>query len=657
MKFLIPGLFTMAIGIAFAQNDLTATQTPDSTETSNEASIQEPQPAAEPTQPAEPTPAQEADDEMAGLGAWLNNSEAQDKAFELMQEGKYVRRSLSIVPMMFWMGQGPDQIRRRHKPVLVAALRDSLMHMARFDINPVSLRGYGNLRNAWNRETAGRSSETKRRQALDRLVSEKLSPDLFGTLAQAMQERAQRNLTEDQMNSFMVDKAKESGITAAELNLALNSGYVVIPVATYLAYGINDKGGFEATIRGGLILYKVHVDKDRIWMEKRAELIRVGQEIVDKDGYSLMARAMLPSDERTLPTQEIIMYEAISKMLSSVMQDMRDMPEFRLLSQISWAEKSQFQAPFSPMEIKDVPMDKFFEQVEQVMDKEGSVKEEITGWGFVNKPYQFKYPVRKIDPNIPEYTWQGYMASGTPQAYANVREYSRVPVDVDFRGGVASMGVKGYITPDDSVDISTLCAFFQLQTMYGPIGGLSQSNIHVNATLRFASVDDTLESTPYALDAMYAYDVGLGFGKKFWLGRFVPSISLDALFGQVAITATDTYFNYYEMTIKDYYVGGRATLGLEYAISPNVRVGISGSGTFNANLGSWETSYGDDTTSYAQDFADGQDEATLQALNFEAGAYLMVNTWPLTKLVDKIKGSTAQGVGGVIHRANLRPLP
>lgn len=678
MKRILFLAFGLMVSAALAQGDLSSAQQPTPAPApAGDMTTTAPTPAA----PTEASPADQANAEMDGLGDWLDDAGAMERMLELMQQGKYVRKSLTVVPMLFWMGSGLDDVRRRHRPLVLASLRDSLKHMSRFDINPVSQRAMANFRSAWDAEWYNTSlknmfNPAKREATLARLIDEKLVPDLFGAMMGVMKERAEKNLTEDQVNSFMVDKAKESGVTATELNLVLNAGYVVIPVVEYLAYGIDSKGGYQATIRGGLYLYKVNVGKDKISLEKKASLIRVGQELVDKDGYSLLDRALL-GKLAAMPTSEIIMHKAIDNMMTAVMQDMRDMPEFRLLSQMTFAEKSTYQIPFGPGEIKDVGMDKFFEQVEQVQAKDGSIKDEVTGWGFVNKPINFKYPVKKTDSNTTEYIWQGYAAKGEIMSGVVTREYSRVPVDVDFRVGAGMLGIE---VPEDGMlglvvapkkagekfTISGVGLMAQFQTMYSPLLGVSGLGLHINATYKYVPIAEgelyapvfSPLGTNYQYTSMASYDAGIGVHKKWWFGQIVPMVGADIRFGRFGLFAEDSLGWYEDYGLVDYYIGARASAGVEYAFTPNVRAGINAAGLWNSNFGNWEIDgdLGDDEEDTG-DAIDADDPIKMSMIGFEAGAHIMVNAWPLRKAYDKVLTMTTSGGLGALRQGSLTPLP
>jgi hypothetical protein len=496
---------------------------------------------------------------------------------------------------------------------------------------------------------------------------------MFGNMMNVMKERAEKNLTEDQVNSFMVERAKESGVTATELNLVLNAGYVVVPVIEYVAYGMDSKGGYEATVRGGLYLYKVNVSKDKISLVQKAKLIRVGNEVTDKDGYSLIERATM-GELGLKPTSEIIMHLAINNLLTAVMQDMRDMPEFRLLSQMTFAEKSTYQIPFGPGEIKDVHLDKFFEQVEQVQDKDGNIKDEVTGWGFVNKPVNFKYPVKKLDSNVTEYIWEGYAAKGEIMSGVVTREYSRVPVDVDFRVGVGSLGIEipadgmsGWLVseekPNEKYTENAIGFMGQVKIMYAPIliSGLA---LNITNTLIYAPIDSgKIYSNAFGIrfdyTSMWSWDVGLGLTKKWWIGQFVPMVGADFRFGQLVMSAETDPNSMFNLTydLKDYYIGARATAGFEWAFTPNVRVGITGAGLWNSSFGAWELDgdAGDDEAGTVLDNV--EEPAKMGALGFEAGAHVMVNMWPLRKAYDKVMTMTTSGAMGAIRQGSLAPLP
>lgn len=672
MKRIFPIVLCLAASMAFAQGDLSSTPQPTPAPTNDMTTTE---PAAAPT---EPTPASQADAQMEGLGEWLDDASAMERMLELMQQGKYVRKSLTVVPMLFWMGQGLDEMRSRHRPLLVATMRDSLKHMSRFDINPVSPRAMANFRSAWDAEWFNTSlknmfNPAKREATLAKLIDEKLVPDLFGSMMNVIKERAEQNLTEDQVNSFMVEKAKESGVTATELNLVLNAGYVVIPVVEYLAYGRDAQGGYQATIRGGLYLYKVNVSKDKISLVKKAALVRVGQETTDKDGYSLLDRALL-GKLAAMPTSEIIMHKAIDNMMTAVMQDMRDMPEFRLLSQMTYAEKSTYQIPFGPGEIKDVGMDKFFEQVEQVQDKDGTIKDEITGWGFVNKPINFKYPVKKLDSNVTEYIWEGYAAKGDIMSGITTREYSRIPIDVDIRLGVGMLGIDvpddgmgGLVNspdkPGEKFSLTGVGLMAQLRTIYNPVFGVSGLGLRLNATYKYVSIADGELTSElfdgYHYTAMAAYDAGLGVQKKWWFGQVVPMVGADVTFGRFGLFAEDTTGIWSEYSLLDYYIGARLDAGVEYAFTPNVRVGITAAGLWNNNFGSWEYdgTPGDSEDGNSTTIDYPNDPVKMSPIGFEAGAHVMVNMWPIRKAVDKIMTMTTSGAMGAIRQGSLTPLP
>jgi len=660
--------FLLSLGllasVVFAQDgDMTSTEEDNS---------------ATPTEQTQLTPAQQADAEAAGLGEWLSNTDAQNKSLELMQQGKYVRKSLLIVPMLFWMGDGFDDIRTRHKPVIVQALRDSLMRMSRFDINPLSSHSYAGLRDAWNNTWFDHSvrnmfNPKKREEILSKLVEEHLTPDLLGAMSAAMKERAGKDLTNEQMNSFMVDKAKESGVTAAELNLVLNSGYIVVPVSRYLAYGIDDQGNYKATIHGGLILYKVQVDKDRAWLEKRKEIFRIGDAVISKK--DARDPSTFPFYLRNLPASEVVMYEAIDMMLNSAMQDMRDLKEFRLLSQMSSGDGSTYEIPFGPGEIKDVPMDKFFEHVEQVQAKDGSVKEEVTGWGFVKKPVNFKYPIRKPDTTITDYIWQGYAVTGDVMSGIVTREYSRLPVDVDFRAGIANIGVvvpadgmggvlqaydsTGLVDTVNTIEGIGAYAQIQVKTSLAPWTGISQLYLRLNSSVKICTLDSNLliltnplTYSNYPVDNFMQWNAGLGVEKKWWLSRFVPTAGFDLFYGQTYINGSS---GVYSASLKDDIIGAKATADLEFAFTPNFRVGLTGAGLFTLNLQDWSYS-GDESGKVSDVISSTAEIATVAPLSFEVGAYLTFNAWPLQKLYDAVASKGTTGLAGAINKGKLTPI-
>ena len=618
----------------------------------------------------ENSPAEIIDDAVDGLSDWVSDESADEKLLELMSQGKYVRKSIMVLPALFWIGEGRPRLSKRQVNLIIESLRDSLSNMSRFDINPVPERANRRLFGRWNREFNPRANQEQRIALLGQLIGETLTPDLLGFMSGVMQERAEKNLTEDQMNSFMVDKAKESGVTAAELNLVLNSGYVAVPTMSYVAYGYDRDNNVNATLQGGLILYKVRVSKERAWLEEYATILRVGQKIKE-DQYSLAEILTFPSDWKTFSREKITFNLAVRDFAQSVAQDVRDQRDFRLLTQMSWAEGKQYHLPFSAGEIQEVKMDKFFETVEQVEDDRGNIVESVTGWGYVYKGDNFKYPIRKLDENIDEYTWQAYAPKGEPMAGSVAREYSRVPVGVDFCGGVSFTGVeitagrlmsrgrqvsyKNNADPNASSTINTEATYMGFQTSLSPLFNVSQLSMRININLTLADINReeelylSLGNGADPIEYMMFYNIGFGLQKKWWLGRWIPRLGLDFVIGDLFL-----YGNTGPM-VDALVMGAKSDLALEFAFSPNIRLGAFVGGNFTTTFRTWDAKLGDrKLESFSPDAIGGN--VQLLPLSYHFGINLMVNSWPLRKLWDNIMSSSTSGVSGVVRNLQLRPI-
>jgi hypothetical protein len=316
-------------------------------------------------------------------------------------------------------------------------------------------------------------------------------------------------------------------------------------------------------------------------------------------------------------------------------------------------------------------MDKFFEQVEQVQDKDGSIKEDVSGWGFVYKPVNFQYPVNKIDTNISEYIWQGYAAKGSVMSGIVTREYSRVPIDWELHVGTASLGLDVpadgmggiFTTPGATGKFSITGMGLNAGTklLYDPMFGVSQLHLTLSGNFRyvgFKSGDLFGEQVGSAVSysGMMAYDVGLGLQKKWWLGQLVPTLGAEALFGKTMVFGTFSDSSIFSSTtdasMSDYYTGARAYAGFEFAFTPNIRLGVTGQVEYNVNLGMW--TYESDGSSVQ--FPTGVTSASMSALGYGGSVNLMVNTWPLTKIKDAVMGASTTGAAGAIRQGSLIPL-
>ena len=140
------------------------------------------------------------------------------------QTGRYTRKSISYVDILLVTKKGIS-LSDRNEKYFLSAIHDGIK-IARFDYNPLPDMVQSSFRRRLSRRSYSESE-------IGELINETIAPELIKILDVQKEIRARNLVTEVQKNSFIVLKAKEMGITAAQLQQVMNSSYLYIPFLSH----------------------------------------------------------------------------------------------------------------------------------------------------------------------------------------------------------------------------------------------------------------------------------------------------------------------------------------------------------------------------------------------------------------------------------------
>jgi hypothetical protein len=164
-------------------------------------------------------------------------------------QGRYQRKSISFVDAVLPLGE--VHLSERQQSYLLQQIKSEI-EMSRFDYNPLPDALISDFREALHRDNV------RDLDAITQALDSALVPEIVHILDYEKEMRARGLVSEAERHSFIVDKAKESGVTEADLWAVMNSAYIYLPVL-YRANVEQDwnSGSASANLEGGMLWFKV----------------------------------------------------------------------------------------------------------------------------------------------------------------------------------------------------------------------------------------------------------------------------------------------------------------------------------------------------------------------------------------------------------------
>lgn len=432
-------------------------------------------------------------------------------------QAKYTRKSISYVDAVIHTGAvtlTPEQ-----EAILLQEIKREI-EMSRFDYNPLP----PDVMSAFRRQLEERNPMDL--DGIAAVMNDVLAPEILRAVDYEKEIRAKGLVDEAARHSFVVEKAKEAGITSAHLETIMNSAYIYIPVLSEVKeYDNALTNTINYDLRGGIIWFAVKTGESGSDVQ-----ILVKKEAVGKSGAKRSAN--IGYKGRMLSGPEYAFVTSAEVLARNIRIATQEIPEFQLTNPLTetghgWVEFGIGRKEGLGVDDKFI-ISEFYEQ------PDGSLTQKKLG--MVRVARVADNTAGKADSRARTVIGGGYERGMLAQ------EHPRLPIDLSFRFAIVPIGADEsmvyqnlYFESDASSKLyagqlwfsynlaraTKLSQFFA--SVYGEIGG---------GTLSGAKV--------FGEDAgggLY-WGIGGGLGKKLYVNRL--HFGLEALLAYVDYSFTTT---------------------------------------------------------------------------------------------------------------------
>ncbi len=514
-------------------------------------------------------------------------TEAEENASN-KEAGAYERKSISYASTLWLMDGSTRRMPQNYIAPILSKVKNSV-EMKRFDYNPLPKTLTSLFTDVANRHAE--SDDETMVDTLTAIMNRTLVPKVIDIVNAEKEMRALGLLTEQQQNSFITDKAKETGITASELRTVMNSAYIYLPVARrYREW--RDKGDttYHASIEIGVIWWNIEVGDSLT----KANIIH--SEFIRGSASTKVGKSYIhggyPVDFKTKA-----MFEMLGEVGMNLRVATKEIDQFKLSSQIG--EKSFTSATFFIGKDEGVKVDDKYLIMEKTELSDGTVKDEKAGW----------VRVTKVGVNGEKNKSKASIVSGVPAIGTELKEYPRIPIDISLKG----RNYRFSVDPDENPVHDTLYdstyrylrnlkltdgwgAQLQLSVNLGRMFDVPQFFLSAEMGIGFLSpegkiLNDDENISSLGADSLFHYSIAFGgsITKKFFIRRF--GFVLDPMIGAQYLFLEGPERNdgdtEYKTRWKNYSVGILPRGGFEVALTPFMNIGASAGYQFSFKSSSW----------------------------------------------------------------------
>ncbi|MFH1863230.1 MAG: hypothetical protein ABH878_10520 [bacterium] len=336
----------------------------------------------------------------------------------------YQRKSISYLNAI--LTASPDfKLTAAQEAAIFDAVRGEI-ELARFDFIPLPEGMVASFKSCFARVRPSDLDE------LAEVINETLAPEILHLVDVEKEMRALDLVTESERASYIVQKTRETGITAEHLEAIMNSAYVYVFVITDLqVQSEGDSGRINVDLEAGLIWYGIKTNETGHKVELLAKKRSAGSASANQtESYDYY--------DRTIPGSEYAFAAAAENMAIDFKIATQRLPDFQLVNPLGntgsgWVE-------FSMGKREGVNRDDEFIILEFVEKLDGSIREQKRGMVRVVRVGDY----REQRTNSKARTIIG---NGFERGMLAV-EHPRLPVDLSFRFATLPIAV-------DSGTIST----------------------------------------------------------------------------------------------------------------------------------------------------------------------------------------------------------
>jgi len=422
-------------------------------------------------------------------------------------QAKYQRKSISYIDAVLPIGENV-RLRSEQEAYLLRTIKAEI-EMSRFDYNPLPEA----LLTKFKHEVVAR--RVRDLDALTAAINEVLAPEILRIVDYQKEMRAAGLVSEADRHSFVVEKARETGITADDLEAIMNSAYIYLPVISSATIQENEKANtVTASLVGGILWFAVKTDEagSRVALLVKSEA----------EGSGFAKRSGKFSYEgRTLNGPQYAFATATKVFARNLKVATQEIPEFQLTNPLT--ETGAGWVEFSLGKREGLGVDDKFIIAEFYEQPDGSLKQEKLGMVRVWKVADNRE--KRSDSKARAVIGGGY------ERGMLALEHPRLPIDLSFRFGILPVSVDTGSHGDSlkfDKDITSNFYVGQLWFNYNLARSTGWSQFFASIYGEFGG--GTLDGgTAFGEDVpsgLY-WGVGGGLVKKFYVNRF--HLGLEAL--------------------------------------------------------------------------------------------------------------------------------
>ncbi len=488
-------------------------------------------------------------------------------------QDKYQRKSISFIDAVLPVGDNV-QLGYEQEKFLLKTIKDEI-EMSRFDYNPLPDEILLSFRNE------AKSRSTQNLDDLAAVMEDVLVPEILRLVDLAKEMRAQGLVSEAEKHSFVVEKAKESGITTENLEAVMNSAYIYVPVISQVKeYTYADKNMVNYELHGGIIWFSVKTGEAGASVTLLVKKETVGKGAAKVDAQFTHKGKVINGKQYAFVTAA----EVLARNLKVATQEI---PEFQLTNPLAntgsgWVE-------FSMGKREGLGVDDKFIIAEYYENADGSTTREELGMVRVSRVADNRS--KRADSKARVVIGGGY------ERGMIALEHPRLPIDISVRLGMLPIGGEETLPHVDHIhfeeDISSTITVGQLWFNYNLARSTQISQLFASiygefgvGTLDGASAfGDDLESGLY-------WGIGGGLVKKFYVNRI--HLGIEALLSYSNYTVSGTNANDHDWEWDIGSIGMTFNGNIEIALAYDWNFGAGVSYRMFAPNGDWTYTLNDE---------------------------------------------------------------
>jgi hypothetical protein len=489
------------------------------------------------------------------------------------EAGKYTRKSITYLNKLLPLDQQSSRISGAHTKLILGELKEDVM-LKRFDYNPIPANTEKQFISMVNKVELKKGSDNATIfSRLSPVIDNVLLPPILKSMEAQKEMRALNLLTEQQQNSFITDKAKELGITANELKTAMNSAYILIPLAKNFKEGLNKKTGvYSVSLDLGIGIYKVSVK------DGNASAKPLFQEFRHASASSTIGKKYQVGN-KLLNYRDYAVQSLTQQASSNLKVSIMEINDFKLTSQIT--TDGGLYVGLNIGKREGVMVDHKYRLIETMEDADGNLEKKNSGWIMISSLKDDNQSTARV-------------IAGRPYLGELLEEFPRLPMEVVIK-------FRNYPLYVDKAGTDYVLTGFDISNGYGPditfdynFGpkiGVSQLFVGIEAGVGFADADGEVNFTEnYNSDILGSINTefNLSIYKKFYLRRAALKFEVAGGYRMIFLNTTLPSNSDESYSLHNDNWGLIPRGGVEVAITPSINIGGDFGYSLAAPTSSWK---------------------------------------------------------------------